>query len=245
LIICGRSDTGRKRINNEDSFFFSAEPVGIFDELMIVCDGMGGHSFGEVASSVCVQTLTDTIRETPDPSPVFVLEQAINSANLEVRKESDRLKSSGMGTTMVMAAIQENIAYIANIGDSRLYLLDKGAKTLRQVTRDHSLVEEQVAKGLLSRGSTLYASQKNVITRAIGVYSEPDPDFFEEELTEGNVLLLCSDGLTNMVPEDEILKILLNESFSLRQRVLLLIDAANRGGGTDNITVILAEVKEE
>jgi len=245
LSISGRSDTGRKRKNNEDSFFFSEEPIGIFDRIMIVCDGMGGHSFGEVASSVCVQTVTDSIRNDTDSSPVFVLEQAINSANLEVRKESDRLRSYGMGTTLVMAAIQDSTAYIANIGDSRLYLINRGDRSITQITRDHSLVEEQVAKGLLDRGSSLYTSQKNVITRAIGVYSEPDPDFFEVEMNGNTVLLLCSDGLTNMVEPDEILKIVLNESFSLRQRVLLLIDAANRNGGTDNITVILADENEE
>ena len=136
------------------------------------------------------------------------------------------------------------MAYVVNVGDSRLYLLNKRENSILQVTHDHSYVEEQVARGLIERGSEEYNRQKNVITRAVGVYSEVEADQFEIDLRKGDYLLLCSDGLTNMVGDDEIKGIVLDESRSLEERVGALVDAANHYGGTDNITVVLYNTEE-
>ena len=232
----GKTDRGVVRGSNQDACAHAV--LGPKRAWGVVCDGMGGHSFGEVASSVCIQALTESIRTAYDTSPVFVLEQAINSANLEVRKASDRLRSNGMGTTLVMAAVQDRTAYIANIGDSRLYVISREAGTITQITRDHSLVEEQVAKGLLDRNSRLYSSQKNVITRAVGVYSEPDPDFFEVQIEDDTIFLLCSDGLTNVVSDREIMDEVIKGGTpdNCCER---LVETVLRRGAPDNVTVVL------
>lgn len=239
--IHGMTDTGVRRKNNEDSFYISSGPVGMFDALVIVADGMGGHSYGEVASQTAVDVIVRTIQNAPKDNPAWIIEQAASLANLEVWKKSEMLKSSGMGTTMVLAAIADDTAYVANIGDSRLYLIDGNNNSIRQITHDHSYVEEMVAKGLLERGSELYERQKNVITRAIGIYSEVETDQFEVELEKGQYLLLCSDGLSNMVNDIVIKNLVLDDGFTLKQRVESLIREANNKGGRDNITVALIE----
>lgn len=241
----GKSDIGRLRDMNEDSFYVSPGPVGVFERLFIVCDGMGGQDYGEVASALCVKTLVEFIAAAPMNMPLFIMEQAINEANLAVRKEAERLHSNNMGTTLVMAGVISGHVYIMNVGDSRLYLLNQYAFSIRQVTRDHSYVEEMVHRGLMSRDSEAYRKNKHVITRAIGVYREVEPDSFEIEMTEGDLLLLCSDGLSNMVNNMVMKNLALDQSFGLEKRVDTLILEANRSGGRDNITVILAECEEE
>ena len=133
---------------------------------------------------------------------------------------------------------------VANVGDSRLYLINRNEQSILQVTHDHSYVEEQVARGLLTRGSDEYNRKKNVITRAVGVYSEVEADQFEIDLAEGDYILLCSDGLTNMVGDEEIKSVVLDESLSVEERVRALVDAANAYGGRDNITVVLFNTEE-
>ena len=245
--VYGKTDPGRVRRNNEDSFFVSEGPVGIFDQLMVVADGMGGHMLGEVASQTAVQAFANFINEAEPDSPAYIMENACYAANLAVRKISAKRKSYGMGTTLVAAGIVNDRVYIANIGDSRLYFLDGDGITMRQITRDHSFVEEQVDKGLMERGSEEYEQQKNIITRAVGIYSEVEPDIFEFILHRNRYLLLCSDGLSNMVPESEMKSIALDEDMGLKKRVESLVNVANNYGGKDNITVVLYcsdEVKE-
>ena len=245
MTIYGKTDTGIRRRNNEDSLFYSCAPVGIFDALMIVCDGMGGHSYGEIASETACRTIVDVIREAPMDNPGFIMDQAISIANLEVRKKSEELRSFGMGTTCVLVGLIQHHVYVGNVGDSRLYVVNSIENSITQITRDHSYVEEMVEKGLIERGSEIYESQKNVITRAIGIYSEVETDEFDFELQEGDILLLCTDGLTNMVEDRMIKALTLDDSFPLEKRVDTLISVANSHGGKDNITVILCREEEE
>ncbi len=242
--IFGMTDKGITRKNNEDSFFLTSGPIGVFDALMVVCDGMGGHKLGEVASSTAVRAFVDSVSSETETNPAYVMEQAVSIANLEVRKASEEHRSFGMGTTLVACGVQGKTAYVSNVGDSRMYLVNRNDRSILQVTHDHSYVEEQVARGLLSRGSDEYNRKKNVITRAVGVYSEVEADQFEIDLQEGDYLLLCSDGLTNLVSDEEIKATVLDESIPLKERVGILVDAANAYGGRDNITVVLYNTKE-
>ena len=246
LRIAGKTDQGLLRENNEDAFFISVEGVGVFDALAVVCDGMGGHSFGEVASRVCIEAIVSDLQEEPLDNPLLILEQAVSMANLAVRKESEKRGISGiMGTTLVVAGIIGDHVYAANVGDSRLYLIDGKEFTIQQVSKDHTFVEEQVKLGLLDRDSEEYEKQKNMITRAIGVYAEVEADMFELTLEDDQYLLLCTDGLTNMVSDLVIKNLALDSSFDLEKRVDTLADLANRNGGRDNITLILAHYLEE
>lgn len=242
--ILGRTDIGLKRKNNEDTYFISETPVGIFDALMIVADGMGGYSYGEVASGRCVDTIVNYIKTAPVDFPQMLLRRAIEAANARVRKEAQSLRSYGMGTTCVVAGLINGHIYAANIGDSRLYLINANDFTMKQITKDHSFVEEQVANGLMLRGSEEYESQKNVITRAVGIYERVEPDLFDFDLNDGDYLLLCTDGLTNMLNDIVIKNLILDDSFSLERRLNSLIDNANQNGGKDNITVVLLEKEE-
>ncbi|MBQ6550798.1 MAG: Stp1/IreP family PP2C-type Ser/Thr phosphatase [Lachnospiraceae bacterium] len=242
--ILGRTDIGLKRKNNEDTFFISESPVGIFDAFMIVADGMGGYSYGEVASGRCVDTIVNYIRTAPVDFPQMLLRRAIEAANTRVRKEAHSLMSYGMGTTCVAAGLINGHIYAANIGDSRLYLINANDFSMKQITKDHSFVEEQVANGMMTRGSEEYESQKNVITRAVGIYERVEPDLFDFDLNDGDYLLLCSDGLTNMVNDVVIKNLILDDSFTLERRLDSLIDNANKNGGKDNITVVLLEKDE-
>ena len=172
-----------------------------------------------------------------------VLEKAIRQVNRELYREAvEKEELMGMGTTLVAATTEGKTLYVSNIGDSRLYLIRR--KKAYQVTRDHSYVEEMVAAGRMVRGSQEYLSQKNIITRAAGMTERVEADFFEVDLEDGDKILLCSDGLTNMVDNEKIAEIA-SAGESLRQRVQRLVDQANENGGRDNITVILADYQEE
>lgn len=245
MISVGLSDVGSIRDRNEDSYFVSEGPVGVFEHLFVLCDGMGGHEYGEIASQTCVQAVVDYVKNAPMNMPFYILEQAVNEANLKVRLESDRLHYNQMGTTLVICGVVFGHAYIMNVGDSRLYLINRDAFSMRQVTRDHSYVEEMVNRGLMEKNSEAYRKQKHIITKAIGVYGEISPDAFELELVEGDMLLLCSDGLSNMLSNVVIKNLALDASFNLQKRAETLIYEANFAGGRDNITVILAECEEE
>ena len=153
----------------------------------------------------------------------------------------EREEFQGMGCTLVAAVIEDGVLYAANIGDSRLYLIHDGS--IRQITRDHSYVEEMVAMGMMQRGSADYNRKKNIITRAAGIRPDIVPDFFEEELEQGDYILLCSDGLSNMVDNDTLCSIILSEG-SLKEKAQRLIAEANERGGTDNIAVVLVKPEE-
>ena len=223
---------------NQDYVFASQDTVGNLPNLFAVADGMGGHNAGDYASSHAVRILVDEIREDTDYNPVKVIRHAIETANTEIIEQAQKdEKLRGMGTTMVVATIVGQYAYVANVGDSRLYVVDK---QLRQITRDHSLVQEMVRMGEITAEEARNHPDKNIITRAVGVVPELSVDFFEVELKPGDTVLMCSDGLTNMIEDEEIKKIVLGQR-DIVEKAEKLIDTANENGGKDNITVVLIE----
>ena len=237
------TDIGMARSMNQDFVFATSEKIGPLENLFLVADGMGGHRAGDYASRFLIQHLVACVRTSDGKAAVSVLEKAIRQVNRELYREAvEKEELMGMGTTLVAATTEGKTLYVSNIGDSRLYLIRR--KKAYQVTRDHSYVEEMVAAGRMVRGSQEYLSQKNIITRAAGMTERVEADFFEVDLEDGDKILLCSDGLTNMVDNEKIAEIA-SAGESLRQRVQSLVDQANENGGRDNITVILADYQEE
>lgn len=238
MISAGVTDVGKTRSSNQDSIFLSDEPVGTLPNLYIVADGMGGHAAGDFASKYAIQTAVSYAKRSRASNPISVLKRAMISANNEVYKAAciDKEKA-GMGTTMVACVISGNELYVANIGDSRLYVI---GDTIEQLTMDHSLVEELIRTGQLSKSKGRNHPEKNIITRAMGSREEAVPDFFEKTLMPGDKVLLCSDGLSNMVENDEMVDIV-SEHEDLESAVNALIDRANYYGGTDNISAVLIQ----
>ena len=238
MISCALTDCGRRRENNQDSVFCMDHPVGNLPNLFIVADGMGGHQAGEYASSYVIEAVLQAVREDTGNNPITIMNRALQKANRSLYEKSlSSPELEGMGTTLVLACVDGETLYVSNIGDSRLYIINE--KT-RQITRDHSLVEELVLQGRLERGSEAYLEQKNIITRAMGIKEQVTVDFFEVDLAEGDRILLCSDGLSNMLTDEEIYEIVSQEEdASLLPRKL--VDAANEHGGRDNISVVLIQ----
>ena len=235
MISYAKTDTGIVRRSNQDFLFASDQPVGPLPNLFIVADGMGGHKAGDFASRYVVEHMKENIDAV---SPVMVLRKALEKTNLGLYEESmEDPEREGMGSTLVAATIEDDMMYVANVGDSRLYLL---RDSLAQITRDHSLVEEMVARGKMERDSESYRNQKNIITRAVGIGKRVEADFFEVPLLESDCVLLCSDGLTNMVDDAEISRVL-KTTDTLKEKTDALIDEANRNGGKDNIAIVLVE----
>lgn len=233
----GRTDQGMAREINQDHIFTSTMPVGPLPDLFLVADGMGGHQAGDYASRFLVQNLVRIMRGFTSGTPVIkCLREGIQIANkLLYEKANCTAALNGMGTTLVAAVVKDRALYVANVGDSRLYVI--GSK-IRQITRDHSYVEEMVALGRMRRDSKEYKQNKNIITRALGTAERVYADFFEVELKEGEQFLLCSDGLTNMV-EDRIIQKIVKNAPSPDAAVQILIDRANGNGGLDNISAVL------
>ena len=239
MISTGRTDKGRKRSTNQDSIYISETPVGPLPNLFIVADGMGGHAAGDFASRYAISVVIDFIRKSTVRSPISLLRRALVFASNELYKEAEKDKDKmGMGTTMVVAVLVENELYVANIGDSRLYIINDDIK---QITMDHSLVEELIRNGQLERNKGRNHPEKNIITRAMGSRDEAMPDFFQITVEEGDKILLCSDGLSNMVEDDEI-KDIISDNTKLEDSVSSLINRANYYGGNDNISAIIISV---
>ena len=234
----GLTDIGKKRKINQDYLFFSDEAVGCFPNLYIVADGMGGHRAGDKASSYSVTRFVELARKTERELPFLSMEKILKQVNKEVFKLSQREEEySGMGTTFVVATVVDKVVYVMNVGDSRLYYYDG---KLKQVTMDHSLVEELVRAGELNRLESRNHPQKNIITKAVGVSETIQPDFFMLDIEEGEKILLCSDGLTNMV-DDEKLEEIMSEPEELNQMAQECINEALFYGGLDNIAVVIAQ----
>lgn len=233
------TDVGRNRSMNQDYIFSSTDPVGSLENLYIVADGMGGHNAGDFASRFVVENLVTFFSQKYEDKDVHsILKEGIRKINRELyKKASEDSGLFGMGTTLVLATIKGNVLYVANIGDSRLYLL---REELEQITRDHSYVEELVALGKMKRGSRDYLEKKNIITRAIGTSESVDIDLFAMKLKPRDYILMCSDGLSNMVDEFEMEYIIRSEE-GIRAKAESLVEAANRSGGKDNISVVLVE----
>ncbi|MBO5197926.1 MAG: Stp1/IreP family PP2C-type Ser/Thr phosphatase [Lachnospiraceae bacterium] len=238
---CSRTDIGRKRAVNQDYVFSSTDAVGELPNLFVVADGMGGHNAGEFASKFCVETFVQKVSESPERTVIGRIEKAISETNYLLREKAAEDESlSGMGTTFVVCTVCDNTVYAANIGDSRLYLIEDG--DISQITVDHSLVEEMVRNGEIDRREARFHPNKNVITRALGVTKNVIPDFFELTGRPGSILLLCSDGLSNMVEDEEIKRIVTAHSDDIQGAVDVLIDRANENGGRDNIAIVIVKL---
>ncbi len=236
------TDIGMRRKINQDYIFSSENAVGNFPNLFLVADGMGGHKAGDYASRICVETVVESIKKSQLKTVIGVLEEAIKAANNRIY--SDAISNSeleGMGTTLVAAVITENhVLYVANIGDSRLYIVNQ--EEMRQITEDHSLVEEMVRNGEIDRSEARFHPNKNIITRAIGTSFHVTADYFEVQLKEGDKVLMCSDGLCNMVDDREMKYIIENYQEEIEAAVRELVEKANENGGRDNISTILVQV---
>lgn len=233
------TDIGKKRKVNQDYLFTSEEPVGNLPNLFIVADGMGGHNAGDYASKLTVETMISEITDSFEKNPVLIFRKAISVANekiLQTAAQSQELE--GMGTTVVAATCMGKYLQVANVGDSRLYIVND--KTIRQITRDHSLVEEMVRIGTITREEARNHPDKNIITRAIGASESVEADYFTVELEDGDVVLMCTDGLTNML-EDEEIRMIMSGARDIVEQAQTLVDTANKNGGKDNISVVLIE----
>ncbi len=247
----GKTDKGMVRANNEDNFH-----VNEGGELLLVADGMGGHASGEVASRLAVEVISDFMenaKRNPELQVGPYLDDYSQTANrvgsairLANKAIYDAATSSpqyrGMGTTVVAAVLNDRHLSIAHVGDSRLYLVRAGS--IQQLTDDHSLVSEQVKHEMITREEARGSSMKNVLTRAVGVYPEVEVDLDDMTLADGDILVLCTDGLTNMVTDDDIFSIVtgVNDPLVACDQCIRM---ANENGGEDNITVVVAYVKEK
>ena len=233
------TDVGIRRKVNQDTVYSSDTPVGSLPNLYIVADGMGGELAGDYASAKCVETVVEGIKASNESEPVKILEQAIQSANQIIYKESKSdIDKAGMGTTLVLATFIDGHIYVANVGDSRLYVATP-AKLL-QITKDHSVVAELVRTGELDEDDARTDNRKNMITRAIGAEDKISADYFDVILRGGEKILLCSDGLTNMVEDKDIYSVITSAG-TLESRAKALVSQANANGGKDNISVIIIE----
>ncbi len=235
-----KTDIG-KRVHNEDSFLVPNKEG--FPLLFAVADGMGGHAAGAVASNLLVDQLREFDLDVETDRELGQFRQSIEKANLGVYQESEKDRSlRGMGTTLVAALLLGEKFIAANVGDSRMYRFHNGA--LETITTDHSLVEQLVLAGAITKEEARVHPQRNIITRAVGVSPVVDVDLFEREWVAGDILVLCSDGLHGAVDEEDIVSVLLT-SRSLENMCEILVQLALDNGGTDNITVILVTLEEE
>jgi len=242
----GLTHVGRQRQHNEDAFLVESDA-----KLFLVADGMGGHAAGEIASRIAVDSISEFILHTKEDDGTWPhaydehytrttnrLMAAVRMANtrvLEAMKKDARLR--GMGTTVVACMADDEKMSVAHVGDSRAYLIREGQ--LSRITNDHSWVFEQVQAGMLTEAEAEKHPLRNVITRALGGALQVTPDASEIHAKPGDVFLLCSDGLTGMVPETEILRVVTAHSDDLQKACQQLIDAANERGGLDNVTAVL------
>jgi len=245
----GLTDTGKVREHNEDSIGLDGD-IGLY----VLADGMGGYNAGEVASGIAVKTITNLVREafvgqeldgndktTGLHRPSIILRDAIARANKIIHQTSKtQTQCEGMGTTVVAALLHDNRITIAHVGDSRLYRLRKD--TFEQLTMDHSLLQELVDRGFYSAEEAQRATNKNYVTRALGVEATVDVEVHELPVEPGDWLVLCSDGLTDMVEPETVQAILAGKRGELPEAAAEMVDLANRNGGRDNISVVLVRV---
>ena len=230
-----KTHIGKVRDKNEDSYFCQNEGPKIF----IVADGMGGHNAGEIASKIAIETVSEYLNQYFLHNNKFTseaLEEAINIANKRIFDKSQTLEElDGMGTTITVSLIDNNTLYIGHIGDSRAYILrdDK----LIQLTQDHTLVSELVKNGTISEIEAIKHPKRNIITKALGTEEFIEPDILKLDIINNDIIILCTDGLTNAVSNEEIKDIFL-KSGNLQRNCEALVELANNRGGHDNITVL-------
>lgn len=243
------SDVGRKRSANEDSYFADEEL-----NLFVVADGMGGHAAGEVASKIAVEAIQDFIRFTNNDKDITWpyefdeslsmagnrLKTAIQSAHAKVLEATSQKKEfQGMATTVVSLLVQDGKAQVAHVGDSRAYLV-RGDRLI-QLTSDHSWVNEQLRTGAISSQQARNHPYRNIVTRALGGPNPVDVDVSEEPMQDGDIILLCSDGLNTMITDEDILNIVSRNKEDIEAACQDLIKTANENGGEDNVTAILVK----
>ncbi|MDE5590666.1 MAG: Stp1/IreP family PP2C-type Ser/Thr phosphatase [Acetatifactor sp.] len=233
------TNIGKKRKLNQDFVYTSEVPVGHLPNLFIVADGMGGHNAGDYASKLAVETMVEEIALSAEQEPEAVLRMAVEKANAMVNGSAKKAPElEGMGTTIVAASIEGSTLSVTNVGDSRLYVV--GGHEIRQITRDHSWVEDMVRSGGMGREEARNHPDKNIITRAVGAEDSVKTDFFSVTLREGDMILMCTDGLTNMLNDEEI-RMVLDGARDIVEKAEELVRRANENGGRDNISVILIE----
>ena len=251
LTFVGQTDTGRVREHNEDTIATDPD-VG----LLVLADGMGGYNAGEVASGIAVKTITNLVREglaredlgsidrsTGLTRPSIVLRDAITRANKIIYQTArSQAECEGMGTTVVAALFYDNRISIAHVGDSRLYR-QRGSQ-IAQVTMDHSLLQELVDRGFYSPEEAQRAANKNYVTRALGVEPQVEVEVQEHPVDKGDVFILCSDGLSDMVEDEDIRLTISTFGANLDTVAKQLIQLANENGGRDNVSVVLAQAVE-
>jgi protein phosphatase len=242
---CAKTDTGRSRDNNEDSVAVDEET-----RLAVLADGMGGYNAGEIASGMATAFIKSEMSRwltevgtTARPKEVRrAMEICVDSANLSIfNAANSNANYSGMGTTLVVGVFREDVLVLGHIGDSRCYRLRAGK--LEQISRDHSLLQEQIDAGLVTLEQAQHSNIKNLVTRALGVEEIVLLEVNEYQVELGDIYLMCSDGLSDMVQDSVIAKIL-NAEGGLEHKVQMLVDAANDNGGRDNISVLMVEVLE-
>lgn len=238
----GLTDVGVKREKNEDTISIPLENEGI--KLFILADGMGGANAGEKASSIATETIRDYIRlnfikiERTKEEIEKIIRKAMIEANRKVFELSTEYQEyKGMGTTVVVVLIYRGRLYIGHIGDSRVYRLRQAV--LRQLTKDHSYVQELLRQGTITAEEAKNHPQKNVLVKALGCDRDIEPDVITKGFVKGDVILMCSDGLTNMVEDKEIYEIIMKNTSDLKIACKMLIDTANQNGGVDNVSAII------
>ena len=227
------TDVGMVRQVNQDYVYVTDRPLGILQNLFVVADGMGGHQAGDYASKYTVEVLNRELALSEGEDIERCLVGAIKTANREIIKEASRDEHlKGMGTTVVAATISNQMMYFANVGDSRLYLINQG---IQQLTKDHSLVEEMVRLGGIKPEEAKHHPDKNIITRAIGAKADVEVDFYEHRLKKGDIILMCTDGLSNMVEDEELFHIV-QGSRDIVEAGEMLVEAAKENAAMNGIT---------
>lgn len=246
LTINGISDVGRVRDGNEDSISWDAR-LG----LIMLADGMGGHNAGEVASAMAVETIKAALQDVlaPEIQAADIIDypdavrEAVSFANQEIHEQAQmKTECAGMGTTVVMGLFRNDSVILAHVGDSRIYRFRHG--DLERMTSDHSLVQEMVDSGYLSQEEAQQSASKNLITRALGIAPEVEVDVREVPVQRDDIFLMCSDGLSDLVNDDDILKVITDAGKDMQSAVQSLVNLANERGGTDNVSVILVSMTE-
>ncbi|MCF0228573.1 MAG: Stp1/IreP family PP2C-type Ser/Thr phosphatase [Parasporobacterium sp.] len=232
----GITDIGLSRKFNQDYSLECDEPIGNLKNLYVVCDGLGGHNAGEFASSTAAESFFDFVEYSESKMPLSIFKEAVIKTNKKIYEAGQEPQYDGMATTLVAITVLGNTAYVVNIGDSRAYVV--GRDGITQITLDHSYVAELVREGQLTRDEARFHKKNNVITRAIGAEATIKPDYFQVSLENDEILMLCTDGLYNMV-SDMTIRSVVSSHNSLKAKAERLIDLANEAGGKDNIAVVL------
>ncbi len=240
MIGFGNTDVGKLRKVNQDYVYINNEPIGSLDNLYIVADGVGGHKAGEIASESAIDFFEQFIYETEDDEVLDLLVSALAYANEQVFKLSRSSKQyENMGTTLLAATIKDNRIFIAHVGDCRLYGIRNNK--IAQMTSDHTYAMDLFKAGVISREEAENSKDSNVLTRALGTEKSVKADALFCDVYEDDIFVMCSDGLSDMITDDEILKIASNKEITTDQKVDCLIQRANDNGGKDNIAVIIIE----